>query len=137
VKVFMDNDANIAALGESWYGNGIGIDNFVLYAAGMGIGAGVIIDGMLYRGEDDVVSEVGHITINTKGRSASAGISAVSSSTRKLRILSARRRESGETSRSKLRTSGSGTGYPRYSPRQTQGSPRHGRSSKNTGGSWG
>ncbi len=67
VKVFMDNDANIAALGESWYGNGIGIDNFVLYAAGMGIGAGVIIDGMLYRGEDDVVSEVGHITINHKG----------------------------------------------------------------------
>ncbi len=34
---------------------------------GIGTGAGVIIDGMLYRGEDDVVSEIGHVTIDFKG----------------------------------------------------------------------
>ena len=54
-------------MGESWFGAGVGIDNFVLYSIGIGIGSGVIIDGMLYRGEDDVVSEIGHITIDYKG----------------------------------------------------------------------
>jgi predicted NBD/HSP70 family sugar kinase len=67
VPVFTDNEANVAALGESWFGAGVGIDNFVLYSVGIGIGAGVIIDGMLYRGEDDVVSEIGHVTIDYKG----------------------------------------------------------------------
>jgi predicted NBD/HSP70 family sugar kinase len=67
LPVFTDNEANVAALGESWFGAGVGIDNFVLYSVGIGIGSGVIIDGMLYRGEDDVVSEIGHITIDYKG----------------------------------------------------------------------
>ena len=67
VEVFADNDANISALAESWFGNGIGVDNFVLYSIGVGIGAGVIIDSMLYRGEDDVVAEIGHTTIDFDG----------------------------------------------------------------------
>jgi|GEM_PF-717622 predicted NBD/HSP70 family sugar kinase len=67
VPVFTDNEANVAALGESWFGSGVGINNFVLYSVGLGIGSGVIIDGMLYRGEDDVVSEIGHVTIDYKG----------------------------------------------------------------------
>ncbi len=67
LPVFTDNEANVAALGESWFGVGAGIDNFVLYSIGIGIGSGVIIDGMLYRGEDDVVSEIGHVTIDYKG----------------------------------------------------------------------
>ena len=67
VNVFVDNDANISALGESWFGAGVGVSNLVVYMIGIGTGAGVIIDGMLYRGEDDVVSEIGHVTIDYKG----------------------------------------------------------------------
>ena len=67
VNVFVDNDANISALGESWFGGGVGVSNLVVFMVGTGTGAGVIIDGMLYRGEDDVVSEIGHVTIDYKG----------------------------------------------------------------------
>jgi len=63
----VDNDANISALGESWFGSGVGVSNLVVFMIGTGTGAGVIIDGMLYRGEDDVVSEIGHVTIDFKG----------------------------------------------------------------------
>lgn len=67
VNVFVDNDANISALGESWFGSGVGVSNLVVFMVGTGTGAGVIIDGMLYRGEDDVVSEIGHVTIDYNG----------------------------------------------------------------------
>jgi predicted NBD/HSP70 family sugar kinase len=67
INTFADNEANLCALGESWFGSGVEVSNFVLYSIGSGIGSGVIIDGMLYRGEDDVVSEIGHITIDYKG----------------------------------------------------------------------
>jgi predicted NBD/HSP70 family sugar kinase len=73
VPVFADNEANVAALGESWFGAGIGMSNFVLYSVGLGIGSGVVIDGMLYRGDDDVVSEIGHITIDYRGPRCTCG----------------------------------------------------------------
>lgn len=73
IEVFADNDANVSALAESWFGSGIGISNFVLYCIGVGIGAGIIIDGMLYRGEDDVVSEIGHITVDLNGPQCQCG----------------------------------------------------------------
>ncbi len=73
VKAFVDNDANICALGESWFGGGIDVSNFVVYVIGFGTGAGVIIDGMLYRGEDDVVSEIGHVTIDYQGPQCRCG----------------------------------------------------------------
>jgi glucokinase len=73
VKVFVDNDANISALGESWFGAGMGVPNFVLYSIGLGTGAGVIIDGMLYRGDADVVAEIGHVTIDRNGERCLCG----------------------------------------------------------------
>lgn len=73
IQVFADNDANVSALAESWFGHGVGVSNFVLYSIGAGIGAGVIIDGMLYRGEDDVVSEIGHITVDVHGAQCICG----------------------------------------------------------------
>jgi predicted NBD/HSP70 family sugar kinase len=73
VPVFADNSGNISALAESWFGAGKGIQNFVQYSVGLGIGAGVIIDGLLYRGEDDVVSEIGHITVDMNGPVCTCG----------------------------------------------------------------
>ncbi|MBE3065565.1 MAG: ROK family protein, partial [Spirochaetes bacterium] len=57
----------------SWFGAGVGVSNLVVYMIGIGTGAGVIIDGMLYRGEDDVVSEIGHVTIDFKGPQCRCG----------------------------------------------------------------
>lgn len=73
LKVFADNEANVLALAERWFGAGIGIENFVTYSIGIGVGSGVIIEGMLYRGEDDVVSEIGHITIDYNGKECICG----------------------------------------------------------------
>lgn len=73
VTCFADNEANVLALAEGWFGAGVGISNFVLYSIGVGIGAGVVIDGMLYRGEDDVVAEIGHITIDYNGEECICG----------------------------------------------------------------
>jgi len=73
IPVFADNSGNISAMAESWFGAGKGIQNFVQYTVGLGIGAGVIIDGLLYRGEDDVVSEIGHITVDMNGPVCSCG----------------------------------------------------------------
>jgi N-acetylglucosamine repressor len=67
VGVFVENDANISALGESWFGTGVGASNLAVFMIGIGTGAGAIIDGMLYRGADDVVAEIGHVTVNFNG----------------------------------------------------------------------
>ena len=73
IPVFADNCSNVAALAESWFGKGKGVANFVEYSVGVGIGAGVVIDGMLYRGEDDVVAEIGHITVDFDGPRCACG----------------------------------------------------------------
>ena len=67
IPVFADNSGNISALAEGWFGQGKDLLNFVQYTIGLGIGAGVILDGLLYRGDDDVVSEIGHITVDING----------------------------------------------------------------------
>ena len=67
IPVFADNSGNISALAEGWFGQGKELLNFVQYTVGLGIGAGVILDGYLYRGDDDVVSEIGHVTVDLNG----------------------------------------------------------------------
>lgn len=58
---FVDNDVNLAALGEQWFGAGDGADNIVLIAIGTGVGAGLIVDGVLYRGHHEAAGEVGFL----------------------------------------------------------------------------
>lgn len=60
----VDNDVNLAALGEQWFGAGNGASNIVLIAIGTGVGAGLIIDGVLYRGHSDAAGEVGYLISN-------------------------------------------------------------------------
>jgi glucokinase len=57
----VDNDVNLAALGEQWFGAGDGADNLVLIAIGTGVGAGLIVDGVLYRGHHEAAGEVGFL----------------------------------------------------------------------------
>jgi glucokinase len=61
LPITVDNDVNLAALGELWFGAGQDVQNMVLVAIGTGIGAGVIIDGALYRGAQEASGEIGNM----------------------------------------------------------------------------
>lgn len=64
VPVFMENDVNMAALGEHWRGIARGVRNFVFIALGTGIGSGIFIDGKLYRGRSGWAGEVFRMNID-------------------------------------------------------------------------
>lgn len=61
LPVFVENEVNLIALGESWRGAGQGIGNLVCLSLGAGIGAGIIVDGRLYRGSHYAAGEVGYL----------------------------------------------------------------------------
>jgi predicted NBD/HSP70 family sugar kinase len=61
LPITVDNDVNLAALGELWFGAGQNVQNMILVAIGTGIGAGVIIDGALYRGAQEASGEIGNL----------------------------------------------------------------------------
>jgi glucokinase len=61
LPVVVDNDVNLAALGEQWFGAGKGVSNLVLLAIGTGMGAGLIVDGIIYRGHNESAGEVGYL----------------------------------------------------------------------------
>jgi glucokinase len=67
LPVFIDNDANCAALGEHLYGAGRGTRDLVLLTIGTGIGGGLIIDGEIYRGSIGAAAELGHMVIDEDG----------------------------------------------------------------------
>ncbi|WP_336078649.1 ROK family glucokinase [Paenibacillus sp. 203] len=61
--VKIDNDANVAALGEAWAGAGKGIENCVCYTLGTGVGGGIIINSKIYQGSSGMAGEIGHISV--------------------------------------------------------------------------
>ena len=67
VPVFVDNDANLGAVAERWWGAGRGIENFTYIKLGTGIGAGLMMGGQVYRGATNAAGEIGHISINPHG----------------------------------------------------------------------
>ena len=67
LPVFVDNDANVAALAEHLYGAAQGADNAVMLTVGTGIGGGLILGGELYRGATGAGAELGHIVIDVDG----------------------------------------------------------------------
>ena len=58
VPVFLENDANMAAIGEHWRGVAQGVNNFVFIAIGTGTGSGAFVDGKLYRGRTGSAGEI-------------------------------------------------------------------------------
>lgn len=62
--VFVENDVNLAAVGERWYGGGRGVDSFVFISVGTGIGAGIVIGGRLHRGHRWHAGEISHINVD-------------------------------------------------------------------------
>ena len=67
VPVFVDNDANLGALAERWWGEAFGIDDFVYLKVATGVGAGIMVDGEIYRGATGVAGEIGHVAIDPSG----------------------------------------------------------------------
>ncbi len=73
VPVVVDNDANMAILGESWMGSAAGAKNVVGLTLGTGIGGAIIINGEIYRGTHYFGGELGHMTIRHDGRPCPCG----------------------------------------------------------------
>lgn len=72
-KVFFDNDANCAALGEAVAGAGKGVKNFVAITLGTGVGSGIVVDGKLVTGVNYAAGEMGHTVIVYNGEQCNCG----------------------------------------------------------------
>jgi glucokinase len=73
VSVAMENDADAAALGEAGWGAGKNKSRLIYVTVGTGIGAGIILDGHVYRGVDQAHPEIGHHVIDASGPPCSCG----------------------------------------------------------------
>jgi glucokinase len=71
--IWIDNDANVAALGEQWLGAGKNHQHVVMYTLGTGVGGGIIINGELTHGSCDGAGELGHMTILPDGPRCGCG----------------------------------------------------------------
>lgn len=73
IEFAIDNDANVAALGERWKGAGENDDNVAFVTLGTGVGGGIIADGHLLHGTAGSAGEIGHITVDPKGYLCTCG----------------------------------------------------------------
>ncbi len=67
VPVYLENDANAAALGETWFGDWGDVRHALFILADAGVGAGVVIDGSIYAGAHDMAGEFSHMIVNVDG----------------------------------------------------------------------
>ncbi|MFJ3926716.1 ROK family transcriptional regulator [Streptomyces sp. NPDC090022] len=67
VPVYVDNDANLGALGELVWGSGRGVKDLAYIKVASGVGAGLVIRGQIYRGPGGTAGEIGHITLDESG----------------------------------------------------------------------
>ena len=68
LPVFVENDANVMALGESAFGAGRGCRHMIGLTVGTGVGGGIIIDGRIYHGAHGIAGGIGHIHIDYQGQ---------------------------------------------------------------------
>jgi predicted NBD/HSP70 family sugar kinase len=74
VPLLVDNDANLGALAESWWGLGRSTENLAYIKVATGVGSGHIIDGEIYRGATGVAGEIGHMAIDPQGGPCICGL---------------------------------------------------------------
>jgi len=65
--VYLENDANVAALGEQWLGAGRGHDDVLVVTLGTGVGGGLILGGELFIGGSGFAGEIGHVVVDPSG----------------------------------------------------------------------
>jgi predicted NBD/HSP70 family sugar kinase len=73
LPVLVDNDATVAVMGERWVGGADAATNFACIYMGAGIGAGIFVDGQVYRGSSSNAGEIGHISLDVDGEECFCG----------------------------------------------------------------
>ena len=73
LTIYVENEANLAALGEYYFGVARGVDNFIYLSSGIGLGGGIVIDGNLFRGGYGYAGEIGHMQRDPHGERCSCG----------------------------------------------------------------
>ncbi|MBM7708333.1 ROK family glucokinase [Enterococcus lemanii] len=90
IKFAMDNDANVAALGERWKGAGENNPDVIFITLGTGVGGGIIMENLLLHGVAGCAGEIGHITVDPNGFPCTCGkvgcLETVSSATGVVRV---------------------------------------------------
>ncbi len=106
LPVLAENDANAAALGEARRGAGFGAGELVFVTVSTGIGAGLILNGRIYRGAAGFAGEVGHMVVKPDGHPCGCGrrgcLETVASGTAIARVANAALREGKTTLLTKL-----------------------------------
>lgn len=72
-RVYVDNDANAAAIGELTFGSGKKYKSFIMITLGTGVGGGIVIDKKIYYGDFGAAGEIGHISIDYNGPKCNCG----------------------------------------------------------------
>lgn len=73
LPVFVENEANAAALGEYYFGVARDVRNLIYLSAGVGLGGGIMINGKLFRGSSGYAGEIGHMTVEPDGMLCGCG----------------------------------------------------------------
>lgn len=73
IKFSIDNDANVAALGERWKGAGDNEPDVVFMTLGTGVGGGIVMNGQLLHGIAGCAGEIGHVTVDPNGFECTCG----------------------------------------------------------------
>ncbi len=73
IPIYIENEANLAALGEYYFGVARGVDNFVYLSSGIGLGGGIMIGGSLFRGGHGYAGEIGHMQRDPHGEQCGCG----------------------------------------------------------------
>ncbi len=71
--IYVENEANVAALGEYYFGAAQNVKDFIYLSAGVGLGSGIIMGGKLFQGMFGYAGEAGHMTLDVKGEICGCG----------------------------------------------------------------
>jgi len=67
IRTYIENDANTVTLAQQWFGEGRGVDNFLVVTVEHGVGMGIVVNGQIYRGVKGIGAEFGHMVIKPGG----------------------------------------------------------------------
>lgn len=73
IKTYIENDANTLTLAHQWFGEGKGVDNFLVITIEEGVGMGIMANGQLFRGARGFAGEMGHVPVDPEGEDCVCG----------------------------------------------------------------